>query len=333
MTNKWSNAIIRIVGARDVSITGEPGSAIDGRNCYDPTGEEKYRGVHAISAYWVTNLVLRGYLVRDSGNYGHYIRGAANVTASHVAVHGGHDGFDFFLCDNVKVSDCEIHTGDDCIAGHGTTNLTVRRCRLSTSCSYFRIGGNDVLVEDCEGSAPGRYPWRHSLTQTEKEQGLNSETGGRRTTLSIFTFHSGRATKRVSTGIVFRNCRFSGAEEFMHYNLSGNERWQCGPGLGDVTFENVVADAVKQPLCAYSARGTPLDIVFRNCRIGFREPVDVFMRGAELGRITVDGMDVQGVKGVFLRSWGGTPVFEVKDLDGVKAESETATEKFAQRGI
>ena len=37
-TNHWNNAIIRIYRAKDVAITGEPGSEIDGRNCYDANG-------------------------------------------------------------------------------------------------------------------------------------------------------------------------------------------------------------------------------------------------------------------------------------------------------
>ena len=333
VTNKWSNAMIRIVCANDVSITGEKGSVIDGRNCYDPAGEERFRGPHAISVYWTTNLVLNGYQIRDAGNYGHYIRSSANISASRITVAGGHDGFDFFKCDRAEVVDCDIHSGDDCIAGHSSRNLTVKRCRMSTSCSYFRIGGNDILIEDCEGSAPGRYPWRHSLSLEEKRDGITPETSGRRNTISCFTFFTGRLTPCVSTGIVFRNCRFSGMDEVLHYNLSGNERWQCGPGLGDVTFERVSFDGVKHPLCAYGEKGTPLNITFRDSRIGFREPVDVFMRGAEPGRFVIDGLEVSGVKGAFYRSWGGEPVFEVRGLVGVKPVTVKATEKFVQKGI
>lgn len=333
VTNKWSNAIIRIVAAHDVAVTGEQGSVIDGRNCYDPEGEEKFRGPHAISAYWATNMTMRGYLVKDAGNYGHFIRESANISASRVTVNGGHDGFDFFRCGNVEVSDCEIHSGDDCVAGHGNQGLSVRRCRLSTACSFFRIGGNDILVEDCEGSSPGRYPWRYSLSKEEKERGVTPEKSGRRNTLSFFTFFTGRKTERVSTGIVFRNCRFQGVEEFMHYNLSGNEQWQCGPGLGNVTFENVKVGGVGQPLCAYADKSTALDIVFRNCDIGFRAPVDAFMRGANPGRLVVDGLKVEGVNGPFLRTWGGFPKFDVQGLEGMEATAEQATGKFVTKGI
>ena len=37
--SRWSNALIRAFRAEHVRIIGEPGSVIDGVNCYDPAGE------------------------------------------------------------------------------------------------------------------------------------------------------------------------------------------------------------------------------------------------------------------------------------------------------
>ena len=45
------------------------------------------------------------------------------------------------------VEDCDIRTGDDCIAGFDNEGLTVRRCRLNSACSDFRIGGHGILVD------------------------------------------------------------------------------------------------------------------------------------------------------------------------------------------
>lgn len=71
-TNRWCRAVVRVFKAHDVSIVGEEGSEIDGRNCFDPNGEEKYRGPHAICVNLSTNVTLSGYTVRDAGNYAHY---------------------------------------------------------------------------------------------------------------------------------------------------------------------------------------------------------------------------------------------------------------------
>ena len=47
---RWSRAIICIYKARNVKILGEEGAVIDGRNSYDPQGEEGFRGAHGITA-------------------------------------------------------------------------------------------------------------------------------------------------------------------------------------------------------------------------------------------------------------------------------------------
>ena len=49
--SRWNNALIRAINAENVAIVGEPGSVIDGDNCYDEIGEENYRGPHAIGFF------------------------------------------------------------------------------------------------------------------------------------------------------------------------------------------------------------------------------------------------------------------------------------------
>lgn len=39
---RWNNGIIRAYGAQNIAIIGEPGSVIDGQDCYDEIGEERY---------------------------------------------------------------------------------------------------------------------------------------------------------------------------------------------------------------------------------------------------------------------------------------------------
>ena len=317
-TNKWSNAILRILDAHDVSVTGEPGSEIDGRNCLDPTGEEKFRGPHAISVFHSTNLLFCGYCVRNAANYGLYVRGSARVKVERVDIEGGHDGFDFFNCEDVEVSGCFIRSGDDCVAGYGNRRLRVRHCSLNSSCSFFRIGGNDILVEECHGEAPAVYPHRWSLSPEERSLERVPDGAGRHTTLAFFTFYTGKAAKgRGSSGIVFRNCRIAGVEQFIHYNLSGNERWQNGPGLADVTFENVRATGMKRPLCVYAPSEMPVDVTFRNCELSFSEPVGELIRGANPGRFSVEGLSVERVNGPFLRSWNGSPDISHRELNGI----------------
>lgn len=326
--------MIRIFNASNVAVTGEPGSEICGRNCFDASGEEGFRGPHAITAFGVTNIVLRGYTVRDAGNYGFYASGCANVTACDIEVHGGHDGFDFFNSSDILVENCRIFSGDDCVAGHGNRSLTVRGCTLNSSCSYFRLGGNGILIENCRGMAPSENPHRWTLTAEEKKQEITPSGAGRHTTLSIFTFFTSKSARTASDGIVFRNCRFSGVERLMHYNLSGNERWQEGKGLAAVTFEDVVAEGLAMPLVAYGSDELPLRLAMKACRISFRSPMRELIRGAYIDELDFSDVTVEGAEVPALLNWkGDPPKIRMKDTKGVHPDVCPATEPFTCRPI
>jgi len=69
------------------------------------------------------------------------------------------DGIDFTSCSNVRISDCDIRTGDDCIVltgydhhfdlpgynylAHPSENITVTNCTLQSRSAAIRIGGFD----------------------------------------------------------------------------------------------------------------------------------------------------------------------------------------------
>ena len=134
---KWNNGLIRILKAENVKITGEDDSLICGSNCYDPTGEENYRGPHAISCWFSKNLSFSGYTVRDSANWAHSIWHSENIMADNLHVYAGHDGFHIRGCKNTEIRSSDFITGDDAIAGHGNVNVLVADCNLNTACSAF----------------------------------------------------------------------------------------------------------------------------------------------------------------------------------------------------
>ena len=173
--SRWNNALIRIIGAKNVAIIGERGSVIDGSNVYDERGEEKYRGPHGIDVQECDGLLLSGYTVTDSSNWAHAIFNSRDVTATGLTVLGGHDGFDVRTCDNVLIEDCRFYTGDDCVAGFDNNDVVIRRCVFDTACSALRFGGNNVLVEDCEGYAPSRFGFRGDLSQEKKAVGAPTD--------------------------------------------------------------------------------------------------------------------------------------------------------------
>ncbi len=307
-TNHWNNAIIRIYRAHDVAIVGEPGSVIDGQNCYDPEGEEKYRGPHGIGVHFSKNILCRGFTIQNTGNWSHRFCLSQDIRVENVSIRGGHDGLDFHACDRVLVEDCDIRTGDDCIAGFDNENLVVRHCRLNSSCSDFRIGGHGILVEDVEAWGPGESVFRGSLSKEDKEAGrIPPPEIGRYNTLSFFTFYGNERVRRQPGDIVFRNCRVKCVDKLMHYNFSGNERWQNGKPLADVTFDNVVAEGLSQPSIAYGTAENQLSVTMHNCSLAFAEEAPEMFRGAFIAKADFEALSVRNVLGPFFRLWSAPP--------------------------
>ena len=59
------------------------------------------------------------------------------------------DGIDIFNCKNIHISDCDIQTGDDCIAIFAGEKLTVSNCTLSSRSSGIRVGYVGGDIRDC----------------------------------------------------------------------------------------------------------------------------------------------------------------------------------------
>lgn len=70
------------------------------------------------------------------------------------------DGLDIDCCRQVSISDCQIESGDDCIAIRANPEsllspericelITVTNCTLSTPCNAFRIGVGSGIIRNC----------------------------------------------------------------------------------------------------------------------------------------------------------------------------------------
>ena len=326
--NRWNNALIRIYKAEDVAIIGEPGSLIDGCNPYDPEGEEQYRGPLGINAISCRRLYFRGYTINNTGNWAHRLVDVDGFTFDDVTCLGGHDSVHFNGCDNVLIENCTFKTGDDCIAGFDNHKVTVRNCYINSSCSAFRFGGNDVLVERCTIKGPGEWGFRGTLTKEQKIAGAPTPPGsslGRTNMLSFFTYYADgtHPIRDFARRIVLRDCMVENTDRFLHYNYN-NEQWQRGVPLTDITFERVKAKGIKLPLCACGAKGydVKLNLTLRDCDIAFAEDVDALIRGAYIGEINLENVNVSGVKRYLLQLKGeeGEPVIRKTNVSGVSGE-------------
>ncbi|MBR3086503.1 MAG: hypothetical protein IKH04_08910 [Kiritimatiellae bacterium] len=334
--SKWNNAIIRIYRARNARVIGEPGSAIDGCDSYDPRGEELFRGVHGIAAHDCEGLELRGYEIRNTGNWAHSFWRCRDISFSDLSILGGHDGIHFCSCDRVSISGCTMKTGDDCVAGFDNEDVTVSRCDFNTACSAFRFGGRRVLIEDCRCHGPGEYPIRNTLPIEDRISGSHGAPGaGRRTMLALFTYYADFSLniRHTPGDIAIRRCTLDTSERFLHYNFSGNEVWQKGCPLSSITFSDIEARNVGMSLCAYGDPSQPLDLALERCRISFAPPQGEFIRAAHLSRLTLQDVAVEGVSGPCVRSWGGVPSPAAARLTGVAPDVEPASVPFSTAAI
>ncbi len=238
-TSRWSNGLIRALNAHDFAIIGEKGSYIDGANCYDPQGENKFRGPHCISVWRSKNMRFEGYTILNSSNWAHAIFQSQNITVRNVGIHGGFDGVDIRTCDNVLIENCDMNTGDDCVAGFDNHDVIVRNCRLNTSCMPLRIGGNNFLVENCV-SDQRNFGQRIQLSLEDKQMGNLTNESVRHESKAVFSYYCDfRADLRRSPeNIVIRNCRFEQGSEVMRLEFTGLNRWCVQRALKEITFEN-----------------------------------------------------------------------------------------------
>ena len=324
----WNCGLIRILEAENVTVIGEKGSVIDGRNCYNPRGEEHYRGPHGFSVHRCRNLHFSGYTVQHTGNWAHCIIDSKNIMVDNLTILGGHDGVHFRGCDNAEVRNCVIHTGDDTVAGFDNINLHVTGCDVSCACNVFRIGGRNVLIENCTTKEPCDYPFRGNLTDEAKANGANDSPDARKRAHSYFTYFVDQTRElRAKPGnIIIRNCTVSGADRLLRLNLSGVETWQKGVPPEDLTLENIKADDAGHWLNAYGNNGNDLfNLTLKNIDFTMRDGCEDrgFIMLGGYNKVCLENISLHNVKSKkLIRTWGDKDKIFVENLtcDGEKSE-------------
>ena len=266
---EYRRAMLSAYGARDISIIGEPGSVIDGQNCFDPDGEEHYRGPHGIFLSNCKDVVLKGYTIRHSGNFMHQLDACENVSMTDVTCLGGSDGIHLHCCENVEINRCVFRTGDDCIAGINVRNLHVNNCVLNSSCQAFRIGGVNILTENCHVYGPGWYPHRVTVVKSKTE--VLPREAGRHNLYSLMIFFASETfpAEEHSHGIVFRNLIVENADQALHYRADSAGDLQSGDRLRELTFENVRFTGLKHGSRVEASAEEPLTVSLRDVTAEF----------------------------------------------------------------
>lgn len=330
--SRWNNAIIRAIDAENISITGEKGSYIDGCDCFDKLGEEKYRGPHAINFHRCKNIKFSGYEIRNSANWAHALFDCENVDFDNITVIAGHDGIHITSCTNVSVINSDFYTGDDCVAGIDNLDVKVKNCKMNTACSAFRFGGTRVYISNCEMFGPAKYLFRGSLTDEEKRDGKSPDGNHRYNMLSAYTYYSdfSREIKNIPGDIVIENCSIKNTDRFIHYNFSGNEPWQKNKPLSDITFKNIKAVGIKNPLTLYGGEDEPVSFSILDSNISFKDALGSFMNVCHYKRILIKNVEVLNIcASPLIKKWSdkGEIILENFIFDSINSETEGMAEE------
>ena len=268
---EYRRAMISAYGEKNIAIIGEgETSVIDGRDCYDPDGEEGFRGPHGVFFTNCENIVLKNYTIQRNGNFMHQLDNCQNILMENVTCLAGHDGIHLHHCVSTLIQNCRFITGDDCVAGINIKDLTVRNCEINTSCQAFRIGGHDILVEDCHIWGPGYYPHRKTVVQGKGVE-LPREAGRHNLIALINHFASTNFPSEVPYGnYIFRNCLIENCDQLLLY-AADEGPLMSGAYLADMTFENVEFKGMRYPAYYKPAPDVVLTVTLKNCTVDFRE--------------------------------------------------------------
>ena len=264
----YRRAMISSYGQKNIAIIGEFGAALDGQNCYDPDGEEGYRGPHIVFFSCCENVELSGYTARHSGNFLHEVNNCRNLHMHNVTCLGGSDGIHLHCTEHAVIEDCFFKTGDDCIAGININDLQVRRCVLNTSCNGFRIGGVGIYVRDCYVFGPGYYPHRKTVVKGKFDE-LPREQGRHNLICLVDYFASANYPYQPSE-LHFENCVIENATEVLHYHADKNSL-QKGTYLGSLTLKNVRFTDLSYPTWCEAPNHTPATVTLKDVSWSFKD--------------------------------------------------------------
>jgi len=162
---KWHRGLLVSDGSEDITICG-PGT-IDGHKVFDPSGEERMRGPHAIIFADCRHFTIRDVSIVDAANYAVFFQASDDIDIRNVKITGGWDGVHFrgapgHWCHNVSIINCQFYTGDDSIAGRYWDNTVISGCVINSSCNGIRLIGpaTGLLVDNCLFYGPGQQPHR-----------------------------------------------------------------------------------------------------------------------------------------------------------------------------
>jgi hypothetical protein len=264
----------------NVSIVGE--GIIDGVDCYNPKGEEKFRGPHGIRLISCRNIIIEGVTIKNAANWAINCRHTSKVKIKNVFIQGGHDGLHTRFCDAFNVTGCDFRTGDDAFAGNDNRDFIVTDCKINTSCNGFRMGCYNLTVKDCKFWGPGEY-----MHKIQKRNNM----------LAAFVHFSPKdeAPQMSSGKWLIENVTIDKVDHVYMYNYRDG-LWQTGKTVGFIQFKNVKATEI---LSAFNIIGDTL----KQFSLKVKKSTFTFRNGAIYTGDTFEGSNIDSPSFFYARNF------------------------------
>ncbi|HBZ20744.1 MAG TPA: hypothetical protein DEO60_06435 [Bacteroidales bacterium] len=239
----------------DINIKGE--GIIDGVDCFNPQGEEGFRGPHCIRLINCKKIGLEGFTIKNSANWAINCRNCSFGNVTNVTIRGGHDGLHTRFCKDFIIKRCDFRTGDDAFAGNDNQDFFISDCLINTSCNGFRMGCLNLKVQRCKLWGPGEY-----MHKIQKRNNM----------LTAFVHFSPADEKpKLQSGHwIIRDVNVENVDHFYMYNYK-NGLWQTGQPVTSVSFEKVRANGILSAFYISGDTGRLFSMNLYKCRFSFRD--------------------------------------------------------------
>lgn len=253
-----NDAFIYAKDAQNITIEGE--GIIDGVDCYNPNGEENFRGPHCFRLINCKGLTIKDIQIQKSANWAINCRYCSDGIVKNVQIRGGHDGLHTRFCKNFKVSNCDFRTGDDAFAGNDNQNFEIKDCKINTSCNGFRMGCETMKINRCTFWGPGEY--QHKIQK-------------RNNMLAAFVHFSPKDdnSKLNSGNWQLKDIKVDNVDNFYNYNFKSG-LWQTGKPLTTISFENIEAKGLIKAFEINGGDDKKAQITIKNSHFQYREGLE-----------------------------------------------------------
>ena len=265
-----NDAFIFGTNLTNIAITGE--GTIDGVNCFNPGGEEGFRGPHCIRLIHCDNITFKGFTVENSANWAFNLRHCSSGNAENIIIRGGHDGFHTRFCNNFTFSGCDVRTGDDAFAGNDNRDFIITGCKINTSCNGFRMGCLNLTVKNCHLWGPGEF-----IHKIQKRNNM----------LAAFVHFSPKdENPQLESGNwIIEDITVKNVDCFYVYNFKDG-LWQSGKPVTTVKFNQVEAAGILTAFNIIGDEARQFSLAIENSTFSFRQGAEIIPKafeGAEFG--------------------------------------------------